>query len=227
MSESYIVNNEKKHLIWDVPTRVFHWSIVLLIAYSWYSVEIAEDMDQHFISGYCVLTLLIFRILWGFVGTYYATFKSMLYKPSDILGYTRSLFSKKTGHYPGHNPLGSLSVFALLGLLLLQAVSGLFSNDEDYYFGPLSDYVSTKISDRITEIHHLNFDILTVIIATHILAILFYLLFKKDNLVTAMISGRKLLESGSDKIVENSKLLIALLTLILSASAVSLLVYFA
>jgi cytochrome b len=220
------MTDKQSYLIWDLPVRVFHWLIVMLIGYSWYCVEIAEDMDQHFYSGYCVLTLLIFRILWGFLGTHHAKFRNMFYKPAEIMAYLKSFFSRKTSNYAGHNPLGSLSVVALLTLLCVQAVTGLFSNDEDYYFGPLSDYVSTKVSDRLTEIHHLNFDILTIFVVMHIFAVLFYLLFKRENLVTAMITGRKILSEGSE-VIANSKLLLALLTLIGSASAVFLLVYFA
>jgi cytochrome b len=220
------MNNKHSYLIWDLPIRIFHWAIVILICFSWYCVEIAEDMDKHFISGYCVLTLLIFRIFWGILGTHYVRFRNMYYRPAEFKAYLKSFFSRKANHYPGHNPLGSLSVIALLTLLCVQAVTGLFSNDEDYYFGPLSDYVPTKVSDTLSEVHHVNFDILTVFIVMHIGAVLFYLLFKKENLVTAMITGKKILSDGSEAIA-SSKLLVALLTLIFSASAVSLLVYFA
>lgn len=220
------MTNKQSYLIWDLPIRIFHWAITILIGFSWYCVEIAEDMDKHFISGYCVLTLLIFRILWGFLGTHYVKFRNFFYKPAEIKNYIKSFFSRDASHYPGHNPLGSLSVIMLLTLLCVQAVTGLFSNDEDYYFGPLSDYVPTKVSDTLSEVHHINFDILTVFIVMHICAVLFYLLFKKENLVTAMISGKKKLSDGSEAI-PNSKLIIALLTLVFSASAVSLLVYFA
>jgi cytochrome b len=221
------MNNKSNYLVWDLPIRVFHWSIVILICFSWYCIEIAEDLDKHFISGYCVLTLIIFRIIWGFLGTHHARFSNMLYKPTEIKIYLKSFFSRKANHYSGHNPLGSLSVVMLLGLLSVQALSGLFANDEDYYFGPFSDYVSTKTSDRLTEIHHINFDILIVFIVLHICAVIFYLLFKKENLFTAMITGRKKVSEGNNKAIVHSKLIVALLTLIFSASAVYLLVTYA
>ena len=218
---------EEKSLVWDLPLRLFHWSIVILVVFSWYSVEIEENLDWHFISGYCVLALLLFRLTWGFIGTRYARFKNMLFSPTSILRYFRSLFSRQTEHHTGHNPAGSLSVFALLTLMLVQAGTGLFANDEDYYFGPLSDYVSIKTADWLTEIHHLNFNILTGFIVLHVLAILFYRIFKKEKLLMAMITGKKTGTVARGDEIQHSKLLAALLTLIVSTSAVCLLVYFA
>ena len=219
--------DEKKSLVWDLPVRLFHWSIVILVVFSWYSIEIEENLDWHFISGYCVLALLLFRVTWGFIGTRYARFRSMLFKPATTLQYFRSLFSGQNQRYSGHNPAGSLSVFALLGLMLVQATTGLFANDEDYYFGPLSDYVSIQTADRLTELHHLNFNILTGFIVLHILAIIFYRLVKKEKLLLAMITGNKSTPESSGEGIAHSKLVAALLTLIVSASAVYLLVNFA
>ncbi len=213
--------------MWDLPTRLFHWLIVALVFFSWYSVEILEDMDKHFLSGYCALGLLLFRLTWGFLGTNYARFKSMLYSPAQIWSYASNLFKKDSQKFTGHNPLGSLSVFALLGVMLLQAISGLFSNDEDWYFGPLSDYVSTKTADRLTEFHHLNFNILLGLIVLHILAVFFYLFFKKENLLLPMISGKKSIDDQAANAVVSSKSGIALVILIVWAAAVFLMVKFA
>ena len=218
---------DKKSLIWDLPTRLFHWTAVALVLFSWYSVEVMEDLDKHFISGYCVLALLLFRLTWGFLGTRYARFKSMLYSPGKIISYARSLFSADAEKFPGHNPLGSLSVFALLGVMLMQAVSGLFSNDEDWYFGPLSDYVSTKTADRLTEFHHLNFNILLGFIVLHILAIIFYLLVKKENLVLPMVTGKKMAGTDDEGEITSSKIGLAIAIITTSATAVYLLVKFA
>lgn len=221
------MSKSNKTFIWDLPIRLFHWLLVILIAYSWYTMEIEEDLDKHFISGYCVLALILFRLVWGFVGTRHARFRTLFFSPGEIISYTKSLFSVPTKEYAGHNPLGSLSVMALLFFLAVQAGTGLFSNDEDYYFGPLSDYVSTKTSDLLTEIHHLNFNILLGFIVLHILAILYYQLIKKEKLLAAMFHGKKALQSENENSISHSKLWTALIVILLSAGAVYALVSFA
>jgi len=220
------MSDKHKTLIWDLPIRIFHWSIVILIVFSWYCIEIEDDLENHFLSGYCILALLLFRLIWGFFGTRHVKFKHMLYKPADIKAYAKTFFARKASAHAGHNPLGSLSAFALLGILGLQVGTGLFATDEDYYFGPFSEIVSSKLANRITEIHHLNFDILTGLIVLHICAIVFYLIYKKDNLITAMLTGRKKLLEGNNNAINSSKLITALLSLIFSATAVYLLVNF-
>ena len=221
------MQSEKPKLVWDLPIRIFHWLTVALIIFSWYSVEIMEDLDKHFISGYCVLALVMFRLFWGFLGTRHALFKSMIYAPRKIINYATGLFKNETVQFAGHNPLGSLSVFALLALLLLQAVSGLFSNDEDWYFGPLSDYVSTTTADRLTEFHHLNFDVLLGFIVLHILAVLYYLFIKKENLVKPMLTGKKHLEEVGEDVIPSSKSARALFILCVCGAAVFMMVKFA
>ncbi len=221
------MQSNKSFLVWDLPTRLFHWLIVILVFFSWYSVEVMEDLDKHFLSGYCALGLLLFRLTWGFLGTNYARFKNMLYSPAQILSYASGIFKKESTKFTGHNPLGSLSVFALLGVMLLQAVSGLFSNDEDWYFGPLSDYVSTKTADRLTEFHHLNFNVLLALIVLHILAVFFYLFFKKENLLKPMVTGKKNIDTQPEDVVVSSKSGLALVILIVWAAAVFLMVKFA
>ena len=218
------MSERSKVLIWDLPLRLFHWLLVGLVVFSWYSIEVEENLDWHFISGYCVLFLLLFRLLWGFLGSYYARFKNFLFGPSEILNYAKNLMGKTETHYAGHNPLGSLSVFALLLLLLFQAATGLFANDEDYYFGPLSDLVSTRTADVLTEIHHFSFNILLAFIVLHIAAIVFYRLVKKENLVRAMLTGRKEMEDGETVDVPDSRLLPALGVALMAAGAVYVLV---
>lgn len=218
------MSNNNHKLVWDIPTRLFHWLLVALVAFSWYSVDIEENLDWHFISGYCVLALLIFRLFWGIFGTYHARFRNFIYSPGEILNYAKGSLNKDSRKYAGHNPLGALSVFALLLFLLTQAVTGLFSNDEDYYFGPLSDYVSTRTADILTEIHHINFNIVLALIALHILAIVFYVLYKKQALIRAMITGKKLLEADDDQFITESSLWKATTIASLAGLAVYLLV---
>ena len=175
----------KKVLVWDLPTRICHWLLAVSIVYSWYCVEIAEDMEQHFWSGYTILSLILFRFIWGFVGSRYARFSSFLFPKEEIVSYARSIKSRTTNkHYLGHNPIGSLSALAMMLAILLQASTGLFNSD-DYYFGPLSGLIDKKLAACLSSIHQLNFDLLKLLIATHIIAILYYKFYKKENLSKA------------------------------------------
>ena len=203
-------------LVWDIPTRLFHWLLVIGVAYAWFAVEILEDMEQHFYAGYSVLCLLLFRLVWGFVGSRYVRFKSFLYSPVKIIAYVKNLPNrpsiadtieggrqeklpaKTSTKYLGHNPLGGLAVFVMLAVLIFQTGSGLFSSD-DYYYGPLAGLIDKSLVARLTNLHHLNFDIITAVIAIHIIAILFYHLYKKDHLVGAMFHGKKFHGKFNDK----------------------------
>ena len=111
----------KQVLIWDLPTRICHWLLAISITYSWYSVEIAEDLEQHFWSGYTILTLILFRFTWGFIGSRYARFSSFLFPIKEIVSYAKSIRTRPTDkNYLGHNPIGSLSALAMMLAILLQ-----------------------------------------------------------------------------------------------------------
>ena len=216
-----------KQLIWDLPVRLIHWLLVILIAWSWYAVEINDDLETHMLLGYCILTLLVFRIVWGFIGTRYARFGSFIFPPGEILASLKKLFKRQYGNYPGHNPLGGLSVIILLFLLALQATTGLFSNDEEYYFGPLSDNVSPHTASILTGIHHVNFNILLGFIILHIVSVLFYLVYKRENLVRPMITGRKPDPLNSFEPISGSRLTVAVILALICSSLVYCLVKFA
>ena len=171
--------------VWDVPTRLFHWMLAALIGFSWWSAE-NDHMDWHIWSGFGILTLLIFRFLWGFFGSSTARFSSFVRGPKAVSGYLRGQWRGI-----GHNPLGALSVLALLAATLVQVGLGLFSSDEDGLFsGPLATWVDLDLSEEITDLHDKFFDILQILIGVHIAAILFYALFKRSNLVGPMLTGR-------------------------------------
>lgn len=181
--------------VWDVAVRVFHWALVLLIGFSWLSAEM-DWMDWHFYSGYAVLTLILFRILWGFAGSTHARFSDFLYGPSAIIAYLRTLPSRTAAKFAGHNPLGGISVLLILLCVLLQTGTGLFANDDILYEGPLYRHVSKELSDWLTTIHKFNFDVLLVLAGVHIAAVFYYLLWKSENLVKPMITGSKQLPPG-------------------------------
>lgn len=188
-------NGRQPVQVWDVAVRIFHWALVLLIGFSWLSAEM-DWMDWHFYSGYAVLTLILFRILWGFAGSTHARFSDFLYGPSAIIAYLRTLPSRTAAKFAGHNPLGGISVLLILLCVLLQTGSGLFANDDILYEGPLYKHVSKELSDWLTTIHKLNFDVLLVLAGVHIAAVFYYLVWKSENLVKPMITGRKQLPPG-------------------------------
>ena len=214
----------KKVLVWDLPTRACHWLLVLSIVYSWYCIEIAQDMEQHFWSGYTALTLILFRFIWGFVGSRYARFGSFLFPLKEIASYAKRIKSRNTNkHYLGHNPIGGLSALAMMLAILLQASTGLFNSD-DYYFGPLSGLIDKNLAAFFSNIHQLNFDLLKLLIATHIIAILYYKFYKKEHLSNAMITGKKTVlateKENNFVAIRGSKLALALLVLVLCAGIV-------
>lgn len=183
----------KKLFIWDLPLRVFHWILVVLVCVSFYTGLTGglTLMDYHMWSGYAILTLIIFRIAWGFWGNHYARFGSFLYRPRQLVMAVRQLSDRTSEPYMGHNPLGGLSVIAFLVALLVQAGTGLFANDDIFTEGPLTHLVSDATSDQLTEIHETNLWVIGVLIGLHVAAVIFYETFKGQRLVIPMITGNK------------------------------------
>jgi cytochrome b len=192
------MNNTKTAIkVWDLPIRLFHWSLVLLLIFQWVTTQddILYNMTWHMYGGYALLCLLLFRLLRGFWGSQHARFSDFFYGPTATLHYLTTVFKRAPSHYLGHNPMGAYSVFALLLLLGVQSVTGLFADDDIFTEGPLAGWVSNDTSDLMTRLHHFNFNLLLVFIGLHLAAIAFYALFKRENLVRAMITGRKTLDS--------------------------------
>ena len=184
-----------KQRVWDLPTRLFHWSLVLLIGLSWWTAETDQD-DLHVWLGYGVLFLLVFRVLWGFLGSSTARFSAFVRGPRAVVEYVRNRFRWPLA---GHAPLGALSVLALLALLIVQVGTGLFAMDEDGLFGgPLAYLVGIGTSDTLTELHEELFDWLLILIGLHIAAILLYRLALGRNLLGPMISGKADLPRGME-----------------------------
>ena len=176
--------------LWDGPTRVFHWSLVALIGFAWWAGETGH-MDWHRLAGYAVLGLLVFRLIWGFVGSASARFASFVKGPGATLAYIRTLPSRAHKELPGHNPLGAWSVLALLATLIAQVVTGLFSVDVDgIESGPLSDRVDFDTGRLFAQWHHWSFWLLEALVALHLAAVVFYALYKRADLVRPMVTGR-------------------------------------
>jgi cytochrome b len=173
--------------VWDLPVRVTHWLLVLAVAGCWATHYAGiEWFAWHRRFGYVVLVLVMFRVAWGVLGTRHALFTRFVRGPAAILAYLR-----RGGASAGHNPLGALSVLALLALLLVQACTGLFANDEIMNMGPFYGWISPGQSNRITSLHHANSDWLLAMIGLHVAAIGYYALVRRQSLVRAMVTGRK------------------------------------
>jgi cytochrome b len=172
--------------VWDLPIRLFHWLLVACITGSFITINLSDEFIQwHAYFGYSILTLLIFRIVWGFVGSTHARFTSFFPTKKAIFDY----LSGRSPRVLGHNPIGAISIFILLLVLSIQVVTGLFIDDEVSFQGPLTKYVSSSVSSFLSEIHEGNQLVILVLITIHIAAIIFYKKFKKENLIKPMISG--------------------------------------
>ncbi|MFM7626619.1 MAG: cytochrome b/b6 domain-containing protein [Gammaproteobacteria bacterium] len=179
--------------VWDSWVRLTHWSLVICVAGSWLTRELEGDwFAWHTRFGYAVLVLVVTRILWGFVGSKHARFKDFVRGPRALIAYLQASSSERM---LGHNPLGALMIIAFLALLLMQAVTGLFANDQVFETGPLFGYVAIETSDRLTTIHKQTFDWIIAAIGVHVAAALFYLWVKRENLILPMITGRKRIEA--------------------------------
>ena len=212
--------------VWDVPVRVFHWMLAALILLSWITSEIAGNaMTYHMWSGYAILTLVVSRIVWGFIGSEHARFRAILHGPRAIIGYASGLFGSDSRYYLGHNPVGGISVVLMLAAVLLQALTGLFANDDIATEGPLAHLVSEATSSVLTTIHRYNFYVLTTLIAVHVAAALFYLIVKRENLIGAMFTGRKRVpDDGDFADARMTSAWVALVVVIVIAAAVAALV---
>ncbi len=181
--------------VWDLPIRLFHWLLVALIAFSWWTAEQGRS-EWHLYSGYGILSLLLFRLLWGFVGSSTARFKNFIRGPRAVLGYVRDARSW-TGI--GHSPVGAISVVALLGLVAFQVGTGLINTDDDGLVeGPLAPLVSFDVSETAHGLHAQAFDILLLFIFFHVAAIAVYRLAVGKRLVEPMITGLAQIESETE-----------------------------
>jgi cytochrome b len=169
--------------IWDLPTRLFHWGLVIAITGSVLSVNLGE-MDLHAQFGFAVCTLLIFRVLWGLVGSETARFLQFAPWPGRVAAYLRGAWRGV-----GHNPLGALSVFALLGVASAMVGTGIFANDDIFFEGPWAGWIGSSGSARATGLHEDFETMLYVLVALHIVAIFFYRAVRRKDLIKPMITG--------------------------------------
>ena len=209
-----------KHVLWDLPVRLIHWALVLLIATQWWTAE-NNMMGLHRQSGMVLVGFLVFRLYWGLAGTPTARFTHFLKGPGRIIGYLKTLRRPYRPTF-GHNPIGGLSVVAMLGALSVQVGTGLFAVDVDgIESGPLSHHVSFDQGRQLAEIHETSFDVLVALIALHVAAIAFYVIALRVNLISAMITGRRDTDAGDATIdVKEFPWVRILIGLLLSGAAI-------
>jgi cytochrome b len=184
--------------VWDLPTRLFHWALVVALIAQVITGKIGgAAMPWHFRIGYCIFALIVFRLVWGFVGGHWSRFGSFIYGPARVLRYLRNRHAAGDLFHVGHNPLGSASVFAMLAILIVQVATGLIGDDEIANVGPLNRFVSTATGLAATAWHKgAGFGIILVLVVLHILAIVFYRVRKKQDLIGPMFSGDKRLHGA-------------------------------
>lgn len=177
--------------VWDLPTRLFHWLLAALVVGLVATGYIGgQAMTWHARLGYAVLTLLLFRLAWGFVGGHWSRFRSFVHGPRSVLAYVRG--QSHPDHLVGHNPLGAASVFALLLVLLVQVGTGLVGDDDTFFTGPLNRFVANSTGLAATWYHkQVGQWLLIALVVLHVAAVLFYLLKKRQNLVRPMLTGDK------------------------------------
>lgn len=183
--------------VWDLPTRIFHWLLVALVAASIYTGNVGglREMDIHMLVGYAVLAVALFRLIWGLIGSPRSRFADFIRGPRTVLRYARDLARGAHRATIGHNPLGGWSVAAMLASLSLQAGAGLFASDDILTEGPLASLVSAPVGKFLTGVHEVNAKVLYALIAVHLGAIAYYRLVHRERLVGAMIDGRKTVDA--------------------------------
>ncbi len=165
-------------LVWDIPTRIFHWVLALSFAGAFLTAETERYRDLHIILGYLMLGLIAFRLLWGFVGSRYARFSSFTFRPAEVIDYLKSLLQRSPKHYLGHNPAGAVAIFLLIGLTLLTGITGVLLNFE-------------VGGEAFEEVHEVFANGMLAVVLIHITGVIVSSLLHRENLVRSMVTGYK------------------------------------
>jgi cytochrome b len=185
----------RRILVWDVPTRVFHWLQALSFGAAYLTAFSERMRNYHVALGYILLGLLVFRLLWGFIGTRYARFSSFLFNPGEVVAYLLTMIKRKPEHYLGHNPAGSVSVWLLLALGLFIGVTGVLALQDD-------------ASDLVVEMHGVATNVMLGVILLHLIGVVMSSILHRENLVRAMITGFKTVPgqqpSGPEESIQRS-----------------------
>jgi cytochrome b len=215
--------SEDHRTVWDLPVRIFHWLLVTAFLGAFVTNRLGVAYFKwHVLCGYAVIVLIAFRIVWGIVGTRHARFWNFVRGPGETLRYVLGLIRGHAPTYAGHNPLGALMVVVLLPALGVQAIVGLFGNDEIVNYGPLYGYVSDAVSLRLTSLHRHLFYWIAGAVSLHVAAVLAHRVFKGERLVKAMITGRKPSQIvGAHEAIRASRSWLAALVVVLLIGALA------
>ena len=184
----------KREKVWHPVTRIWHWVFAGSVITGWCLGEFMsfDTVEWHFYTGYLILSLLLFRVVWGLFGPEQAALSKLLPSLSSLIGYLKTLTRREPSGLRGHNPLGALSVLVMILIIGAQATTGLFMEADDFFeAAPLAQYVSSAAMKSISWWHHFLSSVILVLVCLHVAAVLFYLLWKKENLISAMITGWK------------------------------------
>ena len=203
--------------VWDLPVRLFHWTLLLLFLIAYATGNRVQYYAAHEAAGVTLLGLLIFRLIWGFAGNQAARFSSFLKGPRAVVSHVGELLRGRAEPLPGHNPLGGWGVAAMLALLLIESISGLFSSTFDYA-GPLAPLLPDAWADRMAIVHAVNLDLLLGMIGLHLLGVAVTSIFGRENLVASMIHGHKHLRATSGTSIQGGSRLRAVIALIVAAA---------
>ncbi|HLQ85472.1 MAG TPA: cytochrome b/b6 domain-containing protein [Salinisphaeraceae bacterium] len=194
MSNTNSRHNLQQEKVWDPVSRLWHWAFAIAVIGNWYLGKFMtfDTIRWHFYTGFFILGLLAFRLLWGFIGPAPVRFKTFWPSPARLFRYLRSVRRREPSGARGHNPLGALSVYAMLLVIAGQAISGLFIESDDFFeTAPLHGSVSTEIARFMSKWHHTLPVLILILILLHVAAILFYLFWKRENLAKSMVTGWK------------------------------------
>ena len=208
--------------VWDAPTRLFHWAIVLLLITSYVSIKL-DRVTLHEWSGYTVMTLLLFRLAWGLVGSDTARFRNFLRSPASAIAHLASLPKREPDRELGHNAAGGWMVLLMLLALAVQVATGLFAGDPIEGGGPFVDQPGEATQKLLDRIHAINVNVLLTLVALHVLAITLYAIIKRHNLVQPMLTGKKRLPADTRQPRFASPALAALILAVAAASVWTLL----
>ena len=178
-------------LVWDLPTRLFHWMLVISFSVAWVTSDDNRYLDFHVFGGYTFFGLLVFRTVWGMVGSHYAHFRTFAHNWSSLHGYAKGLLNGQATRYLGHNPIGGLAILVMIGLGFLVSISGLvvFGGEEGH--GPLAGVIPFEVGHAAKNIHEILVWLMLGLVAVHIIGVIAESFIHKENLIWSMFSGYK------------------------------------